>query len=630
MKTEHIKKHRLFLLFCFLVYVTGVAGYVFWSNRTAEKGIYRDIDQRLFMAAQGLKYMLAPDFHDRAVDETSIAMEEELKNRRAMTDFGTEAGFKWVYTLVEKEGRFYFSAPSVSEEEAKEREHWYFYPYEDVPPGFVAALKENRIVYTTYRDQWGYFRSVALPQVSPGGRRYLACADYEVTYIQKLSRQNYIRSLAIAVYFLLFSVPFILAFRKIWGAHTKEIQDFNTALLEHKNHLEELVRERTKELERSNQELKQYIAELKKTQEERLHLESQLQRSQKLEAIGILAGGVAHDLNNILTGLVSYPELLLLELPPESPLRHSIQLIRKSGEKAAAVVQDLLTLARGVAIVRESVDLNEIVRELMQTPEYERLLYYHPDIRVEIDLEEEVFCLAGSAVHVSKVLMNLAANAIEAMPAGGTIRISTGNRRLDQALDGYEKIPSGDYVLLSVTDTGAGIASQDLARIFEPFYTKKVMSRSGSGLGLSVVWGTVKDHKGYMDVQSTPEAGTRMDVYFPVSRTEIPQEGAEKELAAYAGSAERILVVDDVELQRTIAQAILVKLGYEVHAVASGEEAIEYLRASPVDLVLLDPRLPEFDAGKALVGAIRHGWPATRIVALYWPEEHPGPAGHPV
>ena len=320
---------------------------------------------------------------------------------------------------------------------------------------------------------------------------------------------------------------------------------------------------------------------------EKQKLEAHLQKARKMEAIGMLAGGVAHDLNNILGGLVSYPELLLLQLPENSPLRKSILTIQRSGEKAAAVVQDLLTLARRGVVVTEVVDLNDVIYEYLRSPEYEKLQSYHPGVHIEAHLEKENLNILGSSTHLSKTVMNLVSNAAEAMSEGGTLTVSTENRYIDRPVRGYDDIKEGDYLVLTVSDTGTGIASDDMEKIFEPFYTKKKMGRSGTGLGMAVVWGTVKDHNGYIDVKSTEGKGTTFTLYFPVTRKSV-EEKFEISLKDYMGKGEAILVVDDVEEQRKIASGMLEELGYSVVSVSSGEEAVEYLKTHKVDLLVLD------------------------------------------
>jgi CheY-like chemotaxis protein len=184
--------------------------------------------------------------------------------------------------------------------------------------------------------------------------------------------------------------------------------------------------------------------------------------------------------------------------------------------------------------------------------------------------------------------MNLVTNAAEAITDGGEIIISTENRHVDKFLNGFDKIKQGDYIALRVSDTGIGIPSKDLERIFEPFYTKKVMGKSGTGLGMAVVWGTVKDHKGYIDVKSVEGEGTTFTLFFPVIRQELPGNESAFSIQDIMGKGETIVVVDDVEAQREIASQMLTKLGYSVVSVSSGEEAVDYMENNSADLLVLD------------------------------------------
>jgi two-component system, cell cycle sensor histidine kinase and response regulator CckA len=317
-------------------------------------------------------------------------------------------------------------------------------------------------------------------------------------------------------------------------------------------------------------------------------LETRLQRAEKMEAIGTLAGGVAHDLNNVLSAQVSYPDLILMDLPEDSPLRKPILTIQKSGQRAAAIVQDLLTLARRGVVATEVTNLNQIINTYLESPECENLKEFHPAVKIESDLETHLLNIMGSPVHLSKTVMNMVNNAAEAMPDGGNIFISTQSKYIDEPIRGYDDVKEGDYVILTVSDSGTGISAGDLDRIFEPFYTKKVMGRSGTGLGMAVVWGTIKDHKGYIDVQSTEGKGTCFTLYFPVTRKEISEKETSLSIEKYTGNGESILVVDDVQEQREIAFRILKKLGYSVTSVSSGEEAVEYIKDNSADLLVLD------------------------------------------
>jgi PAS domain S-box-containing protein len=330
------------------------------------------------------------------------------------------------------------------------------------------------------------------------------------------------------------------------------------------------------------------ITESKKYQEEREILEARLRIAEKMEAVGILAGGVAHDLNNILASLVSYPDLILLELPDNSPLREPILTIQQAGEKAAAVVQDLLSLARRGSPDAVPLNCNDSITDYLSSLEFQKLKTDNPKITFETNFEQRLYNILGSPVHLSKVIHNLVMNAAAAIPDKGSITITTSNQYLDTPVFGYDSIVEGDYTILSITDTGCGISDKDLGKIFEPFYTKKADGRFGTGLGLSVVWGTVKDHKGYIDVKSTEGKGTTFYLYFPATKESIAKKKKSPDLEKYKGSGETILVVDDIKEQREIACSLLSKLGYSSFAISSGEEAVEYMKKNSAHLVLLD------------------------------------------
>jgi two-component system, cell cycle sensor histidine kinase and response regulator CckA len=330
------------------------------------------------------------------------------------------------------------------------------------------------------------------------------------------------------------------------------------------------------------------ITDRKRSAEEKMKLEARLQRAEKMEMIGTLAGGVAHDLNNILSGLVSYPELLLLDIPEESPLRNPILTIRSSGQKAAAIVQDLLTLARRGLAVTEVVNLNDVIKDYLRSAEFEKLKGYHAGVQFKVNLGMNMLNIFGSPVHLSKTIMNLISNAAEALPDGGEIALTTKNLYVDKPIAGYDEVKEGDYVVFNITDNGIGISSEDMKRVFEPFYTKKVMGRSGTGLGMAVVWGTAKDHNGYIDIQSKEGEGTSFTLYFPVTRKKRAKDESLLAIKEYMGKGESVLVVDDVEEQREIATGILNKLGYSVTSIPSGEEAVAYMKNNSADLIVLD------------------------------------------
>lgn len=320
---------------------------------------------------------------------------------------------------------------------------------------------------------------------------------------------------------------------------------------------------------------------------ERRRFEARIERSKKMESLGLLASGVAHDLNNVLSGIVSYPELLLLNLPEDSPLKKPIKMIQESGLRAAAIVNDLLTIARGAATIKEPLNLNDLISEYLSSAEFIKLQQFHPEIVIKSHLDPSLLNILASYIHIRKVIMNLVSNATEAFENRGNITISTANCFLDRPLKGYDDVSINEYAILSVEDNGSGISSSDIEHIFEPFYTKKKLSKTGTGLGLTVVWNVVHDHAGYIDVNCSQNS-TLFEIYFPITRTEISDKTLSEPINTYKGNGESILVVDDVKSQRDITCSVIEALGYRANAVSSGENAIEYLTHHTVDLVVLD------------------------------------------
>lgn len=315
-------------------------------------------------------------------------------------------------------------------------------------------------------------------------------------------------------------------------------------------------------------------------------LKEKYNRAQKMESLGILAGGVAHDLNNILSVVVAYSELLLVDLPEDDPMRPHITKMQKSGFNASAIVADLLTIARGIAITKTPLNINVLIEDYLQSSEYDELKALYPQISATTDLADDLLNMQGSSVHFSKIIMNLISNAFESIKTQGKVTITSSNRHLETPKEGFETIAAGDYVVMTVQDDGPGIPTSDVQNIFEPFYTKKTMGRSGTGLGLTVVWNIVQDFDGSIDV-ITDSAGVTFELYFPVTRESVP-DTISRPLDQLKGSGETVLIVDDMQIQRDIASTLLQKLDYRTVTVASGEEAIAYLQSHSVDLVVLD------------------------------------------
>lgn len=333
--------------------------------------------------------------------------------------------------------------------------------------------------------------------------------------------------------------------------------------------------------EAQRKELEEKITTLESMKKEQEELQNKLHQAQKMEAIGLMAGGVAHDLNNILSGIINYPQLIRMRLPPDNTELHRyITATEKAGQRAAEVVADLLTVARGVAMVRQPADLNRIITEHLESPEGKRLQELYPQVEIATRLAEGTVMINCSQIHIKKCLLNLLTNAAEAIIGTGTVEISTSRIPCTKTDEDKER------VVLVIKDSGPGISADDLEHIFEPFYSKKELGRSGTGLGLAVVWNCVQHHEGTITVNSS-EQGTTFTITFPCTEQEPMAVKEKKEMDDLQGRG-TILVVDDEEQPRDIAVTILTMLGYTVEAVNNGEAAVELATKRPFDLLYLD------------------------------------------
>jgi len=330
-----------------------------------------------------------------------------------------------------------------------------------------------------------------------------------------------------------------------------------------------------------------YLATLRDVTE-RTRLAEQLRHAQKLEAVGQLAGGVAHDFNNILTVVLASAEIVLEELDEQHPARRSILDIQQAGRRAAALTRQLLTFARRHVTAPKVLDLNESVTNILKM--LERLIGEHVQIVLSLDPEPPYVLVDPD--QMSQVLTNLIVNARDAMPRGGTITIRTSTTILDDAAAVFWGLTAGRYVVLSVRDTGEGMTREVTERVFEPFYTTK--KDRGTGLGLSMVHGIITQSGGQIKVDSQPGSGTTFTILLPFA-TRPAERGRQARASLDAlGGSERILLVEDEESVRTVASDILTKSGYRVVSVHSSEAALDLWlqRTEPFDLVITDVVMP--------------------------------------
>ena len=326
------------------------------------------------------------------------------------------------------------------------------------------------------------------------------------------------------------------------------------------------------------------ITERKQAEREKQQLQMQLLQSQKLESIGRLAGGVAHDFNNALTAILGFSDLALSDLPRGSEVRQYIEVVKDAGEKAAMLTKQLLAFSRKQILQMEYLCLNNIVFHMGRM--LRRLI--GDDVVLEIENNAKESLVKGDKAQLEQVIMNLVLNARDAMPGGGKLSITTWNEFRSNLSDDK---PEQHYVVLSVTDTGEGMSKEVQAKIFEPFYTTKAPGK-GTGLGLATVFGTIRQHSGFVTSSSLPSHGSRFDIYLPRMSPRLEQQSLEPECGFVAGGDETIFIVDDEPAIRRLLVKILEKKGYQTLQAGSGEEALELVATGQIDLLLTDMIMP--------------------------------------
>jgi PAS domain S-box-containing protein len=342
----------------------------------------------------------------------------------------------------------------------------------------------------------------------------------------------------------------------------------------------------------------------------RRQLEEQLRQSQKMDAVGRLAGGVAHDFNNLLTVITGYSELALQRGGDD--VEEELEEIKSAAARASSLTQQLLSFSRQEVVQSGVLDLNEIVAEI------ETMLHrlIGDDVTLVVKLDPAVGPVVADSGQLEQVILNLAVNGRDAMPDGGALRIETAAVRLDQAIDGeHGRIEPGSYVILTVTDDGAGMDTQTQARVFEPFFTTKELGK-GTGLGLSTVYGILEQSGGHVRVTTAPGEGTSFEIYLPESEREELRGAAQAE-ARPSGGSETILLVEDEPSVRDIARRTLEASGYNVLAAANGNDALQLctVHSEHIDLMVTDVVMPQM-RGTELARRVAHIRPGLPVLYM--------------
>jgi len=337
-------------------------------------------------------------------------------------------------------------------------------------------------------------------------------------------------------------------------------------------------------------------------------MQDQLLHSQKMDSIGQLAGGIAHELNNVLVAILGFAEWILLKGSMADDVREKVAVIEKAGRQGSRILSKLLSFARRGSFEALPFDVNSLVKDTLSM--IERLM--PSQIKVATELREPVPVVAGDVSQIEQVIMNLLINAKDAMPGGGELMVRTTTVDLNSDdLDIGARVVPGEYVVLEVSDTGSGIAEEDLSRIFEPFFTTKAKGK-GTGLGLAMVYGIVKEHKGYITAESTVGQGTTFRVYLPTSGKKPARRGTTD-----VRGSETVLVIDDEEPIRGFIAEVLQDRGFTVLDAATAEEAIRILTGDPdrIDLVITDLSIGSMP-GTRVIDAMREVNPGIPVIAM--------------
>ena len=403
----------------------------------------------------------------------------------------------------------------------------------------------------------------------------------------------------------------LLILRDVTERHYAEQQLRASQMALHEAHrdLERRVAERTAELHRANDDLRRENAERQAAEAARSELEEQLRHAQKMEAIGRLSGGIAHDFNNLLTAIRGYSELLLKELHG-SPLRADVEEIFNAANRASTLTGQLLAFSRRQLLSPEILVLNQRVMDISRL--LTRLIGEH--IAIDLHLASDLWSVRADAAQLEQVLVNLALNARDAMPQGGRLAIETANRDLTAAQAKAFDVAPGRYVELRVRDTGAGIPKDILGRIFEPFFTTKPKG-AGTGLGLSMVYGFVKQSGGSINVDSTPGRGTTFSLLLPRTDDASEQAHAPAAAAQEKRGSGTVLIAEDERALRRLSATVLVQAGYRTLEAGDGQQAFEMFtdHSRSIVMVVTDVVMPRM-GGIELAGRLRTTHPNLPIL----------------
>jgi len=549
------KRSLVIAIGIYVLIVTVIAVSVYERN---QRMIYQQLDQRLAAGVASIRYVLADDFHDRALTKDSISPEEDRRNIRSLTHLAQEADLAYLYTIIRKNGQIIITSSSASAQElATHTEVRYFTPYNETKELYSRKFSEKDPFFITHTDRWGTFRAAILSQTSPSGRKYIAGAEMDVGAILKGIRLELLITLGYALVLLGATIPLYIVLSSRLRSDANSLKEAN----------EHLIQE----------------------QKRRAQLEEGLIQAQKMEAIGTLAGGIAHDFNNILGAILGYAEMARDDSAPGSQMEQDLDQIILAAERAKNLVKQILTFSRHTEMdripLRPAIILKETVKLLRSS--------LPTTIDINQDIDEDTGFILADPTQIHQIIMNLSTNAFHSMEeTGGVLSFSLKKKTLtDEELANEPHLKQGDFLELSVVDTGAGIAPEIQDKIFDPYFTTKDVGK-GTGLGLAIVRGIVKSYGGIVSCRSQVGVGTVFQIVLPTMKGEMTSVEESQELIPTGN--ERIYFIDDEKVLADMSRIMLERLGYKVTVGTSSVEALAIFKDNPdaFDLVITDQTMP--------------------------------------
>lgn len=670
-KNSSLRKEPLFTGSVF-IYIFLVVVFVLVMRSFAKDYVINEIDAHLLMTARSLQYMLPDDFHDRAVSPDSISIDEYNSIKEKFTKIAEFSGMRYIWTDILQGDEVYLTTCNRTEQTDKDDLQMYYYMHyaDGVSNAQMEAFKGEEPVFAFFSDRWGDFRAVFVPLYSPGGRKYLANAEYTTEYVDAAVWRSVFLSMGVAFFFFLAFVPVLLSYALSVKRKASELRGKNLELQKSEENLritlnsigdgvivlnsegkivtmnpvaekitgwslyDALDLELSGILNISDHSTGEgitdflcvinncgvsgvYFSIVSRDGTERIisgngssivspegyyigsvivfrdvteqeKLQNELRQSQKMESIGQLAGGVAHDFNNMLSAIMGSAELISLMSDSEE-IKGSTDIIISASKKASDLTHKLLAFSRKGERKNEFFDIHKCIKNSIA------LLGRTVDrkIAIELYLEAELSVVTGDDILFENLILNVGINARDAMPEGGIFKIETFNIKYDKEF--CEKssfdIDPGTYIKIILSDSGSGIPLEIKDKIFDPFFTTKQQGK-GTGLGLYTVYGTVQAYRGLVTLESEEGKGTEIAISLPVSTSTVTKgENIKKE--EHSGSG-LILVVDDEQMVADALASILRSMGYTVLIASNGREGIELYRENQdkVKFVFLDMIMP--------------------------------------